>query len=117
MSGQVSYFSGLAAESQVARHYAKAGLSVRATRWRGKGGEIDLVLSDGSALVFVEVKKSRTHDAALRRVSRRQLDRIMVAAEEFAAGEPAGRLTDMRIDIALVDELGQIVILPNATMH
>jgi hypothetical protein len=30
---------------------------------------------------------------------------------------PRGSLTDMRIDIALVDSLGRIAIVENATMH
>ena len=44
MSGAVSYYSGLAAEEQVAAHYMRSGCRIASQRWRGKyGGEIDLI--------------------------------------------------------------------------
>ena len=43
MSGQVSYLSGVSAEDQVARRYARTGHVILARRWRGRAGELDLV--------------------------------------------------------------------------
>lgn len=59
MTGLVSYHAGLAAEDIVARNYAARAHQVAARRWRGKSGEIDLVMRDGDTVVFVEVKKKR----------------------------------------------------------
>lgn len=115
--GQINYRAGLAAEAQVADHFLRAGLPVRERRWRGPGGEIDLICGDEAGLVFVEVKKGRDHAGALARVTRRQLDRIRTSAEAYAARMPRGSLTDMRIDLALVDATGRIEIIENATMH
>ncbi|MGB8623599.1 MAG: YraN family protein [Paracoccaceae bacterium] len=114
MSGSVSYHSGLVAEDSVARDYARRGLSIAGRRWRGRGGEIDLIARDGDGLVFIEVKKSRDFTRAAQRVSNRQMERVMMAATEFVADEPRGQLTEMRFDVALVDGLGRIEILENA---
>jgi putative endonuclease len=114
MSGARSYHAGLAAESAVERRYGRDGLAVAARRWRGVGGEIDLILRDGATLVFVEVKQAASHAAAAWRVTERQMARVMAAATEFVAGEPRALDTDMRFDVALVDGQGRIDIIENA---
>ncbi|QQA42333.1 YraN family protein [Pelagovum pacificum] len=106
--------AGLSAETAVERHYGRNGLPVVGRRWRGRGGEIDLIAADGDGLVFVEVKKAQTHDAALWRVTRRQAQRIMDAATEFVGAMPKGLLTAMRFDIATVDAHGEVRIVENA---
>lgn len=112
--GRVNHAAGAAAEDCVLRHYADRGCPVVARRWRGKGGEIDLVAADGDALVFVEVKKSSSHRAALERVTERQVARIFAAAQEFLATQPRGLLTEVRFDIGTVDRSGQVQVLENA---
>jgi len=114
MSGSVSYHAGRSAEESVARAYERRGLTVAARRWRGQGGEVDLILRDGETVVFVEVKKSRSFDRAAERVSPRQMQRVMTAAQEFLDGEPRGQLTDIRFDVALVNGQGEVEILENA---
>ncbi len=114
MTGLVSYRAGLAAEEAVARHYSDTGRALVASRWRGKSGEIDLVLRDGTSVIFVEVKKAATHAEAALRVTSRQMARIYASASEFLAGEPNGQNTDCRFDVALVDSFGRIEVLENA---
>lgn len=114
MGGARSYYAGLAAEDQVARHYAQTGRAVAARRWRGSAGEIDLIARDGAEVIFIEVKQSATHAQAADHLCRRQMGRIYGAASEFLAGEPAGQLTDVRFDVALVDGMGRIEIIENA---
>lgn len=114
MSGLASYRAGLAAEDSVAAHYLRKGLDLVARRWRGQGGEIDLVLRDGAMLVFVEVKKSRSFSRALERVTPRQVARIFDAAGEFLAGEPKALDTETRFDVAMVAASGEVRILHNA---
>jgi len=114
MSGARSYHAGLAAEDQVSRHYARAGLPLAARRWRSAAGEIDLVHRDGESLVFIEVKQAATHDIAAERLEPRQVARLLAAAMLFVATEPRGLDTDMRFDVALVDAQGRISILENA---
>ncbi|KFE36729.1 YraN family protein [Thioclava atlantica] len=117
MSGSLSYHSGLAAEEQVARHYARSGREVSAHRWRGRyGGEIDLIACEGDTLIFVEVKKSRSHARAADRLSQRQMRRICISVEEYLMRHPAPANCNrkVRFDLALVDERGEIRILENA---
>lgn len=114
MSGAVSYHAGLSAEAGVAASYLGAGLDLVARRWRGQGGEIDLILRDGAVLVFVEVKKSRDFTRAMARITQRQVNRIFAAAGEFLAGEPAAMSTETRFDVALVDAAGRIQVIENA---
>ena len=117
LTSQTNYHAGLAAETIVAGDYAQRGRPLAAARWRGKGGEIDLIVRDGDGLIFIEVKKSKTHDQALRRVSRRQMDRLCRAASEYVAKEPLGQLTEMRFDVATVDQSGTVRIIENAFME
>jgi len=114
--GQTNHQAGLAAEAIVARDYLNRGQEVACQRWRGKAGEIDLIIRDGDRVVFAEVKKSRTHDRAATRLSFRQLERICNAASEFVDGEPNGQLTEIRFDLATVDQAGTVRIIENVTM-
>jgi putative endonuclease len=115
--GKTSYLAGLAAEEVVARHYIGRGCIHRDTRWRGKRGEIDLVMADGEVIVFVEVKKSRDFATALSHVTPAQVRRIYATGEEYLATLPSGSLTDVRFDVALVDGSGQFQVVENAFGH
>ena len=117
MTGSTSYHAGFAAEEIVARDYANRNHAIAARRWRGKSGEIDLVVRDGKIVIFVEVKKSRSFAAAAMRLGRRQMDRICACASEFLANEPNGQLTDVRFDLALVDGAGAVQVIENAFME
>ncbi len=114
MSGALSYHAGRVAEDRVADHYTRAGMAVLARRWRGQGGEIDLIIGNGAALIFVEVKKSRSFARAAERISPRQMARIHATASEFLATQPNGQLTEARFDVALMDGTGQLEMLENA---
>lgn len=110
----MSYHAGLSAEQRIAQDYERRGFVVARRRWRGAGGEIDLITRNSEGLVFVEVKQSRTFARAAERLSRRQMDRIYASAAQFLAGEPGGQLTNARFDVALVDQVGQFEIIENA---
>ena len=115
-TGLANYFGGLAAEDAVAQTYEIGGAAIIERRWRGKGGEVDLIARFNQELIFVEVKKSKTHAQAAERLSQRQLARIATVAEEYIAKEPQGALTPMRIDVALVDECGAVDRLENVML-
>lgn len=114
--GQNSYYDGLAAETVVERRYCSNGNEIAARRWRGHSGEIDLVFRKDGEIIFVEVKKAKDFSRAAYRFSQRQLARIASAAEEFVANEDLGPLTPFRIDLALVNQHGEIRIIENVTM-
>lgn len=113
--GQRAYHSGVSAENAVERLYQDKGLETAARRWRRRGvGELDLVMRDGDALVFVEVKKSRDFARAAESLTPRQMARLFDGAAAFLAGQPRGDLTECRFDVALVNAHGEIQILENA---
>jgi len=114
--GSTSYHAGLAAEEIVASRYAACGFPILNTRWRGSRGEIDLIAQDGDGIIFIEVKKSQSHGRAAARLTRRQMDRIYGAGSEFLATQPRGQLTDVRFDLALVDNVGRVDVIENAFM-
>ena len=115
MSG-TNYHAGQAAEANVAREYERQGMHVVHQRWRGRSGEIDLIMRRGDEVIFVEVKKSRSFHRAALRLQPGQIARLLSAGEEFLGGEPRGLLTDARFDVALVDVTGAVKIIENALM-
>lgn len=113
-TGRMSYLAGLAAEDSVAADYVRRGHQALAVRWRGKRGEIDLIFADSDGIVMVEVKKSRDFETALSHVTPAQVRRLFATAEDYIGTLPAGNLTDVRFDVALVDSHGQVQVLENA---
>ena len=101
----------------MAAHYRAAGCTIISCRWRGAAGEVNLIIRDGDTMVFVEVKAAATHADAAARLTRRQMNRIRLAACEFCGRLPTGQETPMRFDAALVDRLGRIEIMPDAFSH
>jgi len=114
--GSTAYHAGLAAEDTVAQVYARKGQATLAKRWRGSAGEIDLIVQNGDGVIFVEVKKSKSHGRAALRVSPTQMQRIYGTGAEFLETMPNGQLTDARIDVALVDDIGRVDVIENAYM-
>lgn len=115
--GRRAYQNGLAAEDRTSALYLTAGLAALETRWRGKGGEIDLIFENDGTIVFCEVKQARTHDAAIASVRRAQMRRIHVAASEYLGQCPKGQLTETRFDLATVDSMGHCQIHENMLAH
>ena len=115
--GKRAYNSGLAAEDRAIALYTAAGLRLLESRWRGKSGEIDLILADGDEIVFAEVKQARTHDAAIASLRPAQMRRIHAAGSEYLAHCPKGQLTDVRFDLAVVDGAGRCSIMEGMFSH
>ena len=113
-TAKLSYHSGQAAKLQVARHYERDGWRVLEHRFQSAAGEIDLVLRRQDTVFFVEVKRARTHDIAASRISLQQIARINQSAEIFVSEHLSGQNFELRLDAALVDQKGEIQIIPNA---
>lgn len=112
--GQMSFHAGSAAENAVARDFQQRGYQFAHGRWRGAGGEIDLIVENGDGFVFVEVKQSKSFAQAAVHIGERQMRRIYAAAEEFLGAQSMGSLSAARFDVALVDGQGGIHIIENA---
>ena len=50
------YDAGIQGEQDAEEALTRQGMTVRTRRYRAEDGEIDLVMQDGDAIVFVEVK-------------------------------------------------------------
>lgn len=116
LQGKVAYRVGLAAEEEVGRHYGCEGFVLVDRRWRGLGGEIDLVFAKGDQIVFVEVKKAKTVRRALSQLRHRQLSRFAALGEEYLGSCPNGLATVARWDLAAVGCAGHIEIVENISI-
>ncbi|CUH88802.1 hypothetical protein PH5382_02745 [Phaeobacter sp. CECT 5382] len=118
ITGLRAHLAGGAAEEQAERAYLARGAKVLERRWRGEGGEVDLIVREGDVVVFVEVKSGRSRDAALARITPAQMRRVQASAGLYLDREPAGALagalSEARIDVVLVFGTGEVEILENA---
>lgn len=112
--GLRAHLAGEAAEARIAQDYERRGFTIARRRWRGRGGEIDLIARMGDAVIFIEVKSARDFATAAGHLGGRQMARLYDAANEFLGDEPAGLLTEARFDVALVDRQGAYRIVENA---
>ena len=87
-------------EQLAARHLVEEGMVVLDRNWRGDGGELDLVLRDGSTLVVCEVKtrSSTGWGEPLEAVGRQKAGRLRRLAGQWLAVH-AVRVPDVRIDL------------------
>jgi putative endonuclease len=115
--GRVAYLAGDAAEKAAATAYDRRGADLIETRWRGRGGEIDLILVQDGVHVFCEVKAARRLDDAIASLRPAQMARIRSAASEYLARTPLGQLSEVRFDLAAVDRSGRVEIIENAFGH
>lgn len=109
--GRRNHLAGQSAEGTVLRAYLARGAVLVAQRFRSAAGEIDLIVCEGAEYIFVEVKSAATWDAALARITPRQVARIHRCAELFAAQTPEGAFAQMRFDAALCDGQGRVRVM------
>jgi putative endonuclease len=79
------------------------GLTLVTRNWSCRGGEIDLVMREGAALVFVEVRKrsSKRFGNALQSVVGGKTERVRFAMNAYLARLPAQPAS--RIDVVSFD--------------
>ncbi|MEO1493262.1 MAG: YraN family protein [Pseudomonadota bacterium] len=114
--GRTAHHAGHAAEAAATRAYAARGAQVLETRLKTPEGEIDLILRDGNALVFVEVKQRKNNTEFASPVTARQWERLENAANHYIMGchRKTGVQPVCRFDVALVGHDGQVQIIENA---
>ena len=115
--GRRAYQTGKASEQVVERHYQAAGYCCLERRWRGRVGEIDLIMMREDQIVMVEVKSSDRIETALARVTPNKLSRVVAASQDFLVATQRPLNTNMRIDVAVVSMLGQVEVVENVTPY
>ncbi len=91
--GFTSFQRGRDAERTAERFLLRQGLKLIQRNYRGRRGEIDLVMEDADTLVFVEVK-SRTamqHGEAIEAIDLQKQTRIIRTANEYLAQQNQNR--------------------------
>jgi putative endonuclease len=112
--GLRAHLAGHAAEAQAARAYEARGYTVVERNWRGKGGEVDLILRKEALWVFAEVKTGPSYEAAVARISPHQMQRVQTSAALYLDQFADGSLSAARLDVVLVFGGGEVEILENA---
>ena len=74
---------GVLAELRAVGYLRRRGYRIRHLRWRGGGGEIDLVAEEKGLTVFVEVKSSPRLGDGAKRVDRQKIGHLQDAARAY----------------------------------
>ncbi len=94
---------GQEGEATAERYLRRKGYRIVARNLRSSLGELDLIVEDGSVLVFVEVKARRTQDfgGAVHAVHRQKQEKLIrLAAQYLARHHLADRIC--RFDVVLL---------------
>ena len=111
----VRHTAGQQGEAHAAQHFERLGFDVLARNHRTRYGELDLVVYDGSTLVFVEVKTRRSNSREawenLHWLKQSKVRRMAVAWLSESNARPFG--AELRFDgvAILLDGAGQLVRL------
>src|SRR5690349_7544196 len=94
---------GVQAEDQAAAFLIRHGLRLKERNYRCRMGEIDLILQDGNALVFVEVRmrRSRAFGGAAESITASKRARLIAAARHYLAGKSP--MPPCRFDVVLIE--------------
>lgn len=100
--------AGRAAELAAEQWLRRQGLSTVARNYRCRLGEIDLVMSEGAHLVFVEVRLRNRSDygGAAASVTRAKQQRLVRTAGVFLSAHPRWRQASCRFDVLAGQEQG-----------
>ena len=99
---------GKQAEAAAAAFLQKRGLRLIRANYRVRGGEIDLIMRDGAAIVFVEVRRraNPAFGGAAASITARKRRKLAFAAARYLAAAGGGK--PARFDAVLLDGRGQI---------
>lgn len=92
---------GAAAEAAAREHLRQAGLRPVVANARYRGGELDLVMLDGAAVVFVEVRyrRSQAFGGGAASVDVHKRRRLLHAAQLFLSAHPEYAQAPCRFDV------------------
>jgi len=98
--------AGQRTEDQALDLLRRAGLKLVERNYRCPQGELDLVMSDGEALVMVEVRyrRERGFGSAAETIGMRKQDKLLSAAQHFLQQDARYRRRPLRFDVVAVTE-------------
>ena len=92
------------AESLAERYLRSQGLRLWQRNYRIRGGECDLLMQDGNALVFVEVRYRRGEEygKAVESITAIKRRRILLCANHYLSSHPAAHQCACRFDVVVI---------------
>lgn len=92
-------------EQRACGELERAGLTLLARNYTTRHGELDLVMRDGEAVVFVEVRyrRSASHGDAAASVTASKQARLILAAQHWLAAHPKHAQRTCRFDVVSYD--------------
>lgn len=101
---QTTLARGHRAETRAAEYLSQEGLELIDRNVRAGRGEIDLIMMDGTTLVFVEVRARKTGAwvSAAESISSSKRQKVIETAERLLAEKPAWRRCSCRFDVVAV---------------
>jgi len=108
---------GFAAEKQAREYLSRQGMRWITSNYRCRWGEVDLVMSDGELLVFVEVRSrvSAAYGNALESITYSKQKKIMRTATHYMATKKLYNTHSCRFDVVSIQgEQAQIDWVKNA---
>ena len=97
--------AGYAAEQRALDYLSSRGLVLVSRNYRVRVGELDLVMTDGAELVFVEVRQraGSAFGGAAASVTLAKQQRVRRAAAAFVATHCGGRWPPVRFDVIAIE--------------
>ncbi len=99
---RATYARGLWAEALALVYLLSKGYRPLARRFAASGGEVDLIVARGDAVVFVEVKARGEMGAALESIGPQKRRRFSRAVRAWVARHPASLGRTLRADAVFV---------------
>lgn len=117
--GGENRLKGLALERQGARYLSTRGLRLLTTNYRCKAGEIDLIMRDGSTLVFIEVRfrRSGLRGSPVETVTLRKQRRLVRCARHYLMSCQLYDTVPCRFDVLGIEPGNRITWVRNAFSH
>ena len=97
--------TGAQAEQRAVQFLQRQGLKLIAQNYRSRFGEIDLIMQDGTSLVFVEVRMRRNagFGGAAASIDAHKQQRIVRTAHQYLAS--LAHIPPCRFDAILMDDM------------
>lgn len=111
---QHSHLWGIFAEYLCAGFLVLKGYTIHTLRYRNAAGEIDIIVTKGRSLAFIEVKAHTTKEDALHSVTPAKQKILAAAAQGFVAANPQLAHHDLRFDVMVVTSPARIYHLKDA---
>jgi putative endonuclease len=104
---RTSHSKGQHAENACCKYLQQQGLKLLAKNFRGRRGEIDIIMQDNNGLVFVEVRfrKDNHYGGALASITPQKQKRILATAEQYLQHET--KIKNGRIDVVAMSKKPQ----------